>query len=259
MSLKLLRTLNGKNKGRFSEFLNELTSEPEIAWYPSAGEDFQDLILLNDRYSKKEIGNAACAAPDIFLHTDYFPWKNTKFLESEIIQNNKNAKITISEIEELPSLNLPLNSEIVHFTEGSEKTGKVFYLNLQIETLRLGTFNCRLLYAFVVNEPFYAKIVRPNQGRFSHIIRVIYGNGFGGGHTSGIWLLNILKEVDCKIFITDNRHFSWLESADSDALKLYPELGTTEMAAFDMLNRNNMIHITSDWNSQDLVSWHKLE
>jgi hypothetical protein len=44
MSRKLLLELNGGCHGAFHKWLDQLKREPPIAWYPSAGEDFRDLL-----------------------------------------------------------------------------------------------------------------------------------------------------------------------------------------------------------------------
>ena len=46
MSIEFLQSLNGHNRGALRNWLDRLDHEPRIAWYPSAGEDFRDLMYL---------------------------------------------------------------------------------------------------------------------------------------------------------------------------------------------------------------------
>ena len=51
------------------------------------------------------------------------------------------------------------------------------------------------------------------------MIHVRYGGGSGGGgHASGVWLLNVLGKLNCELFITDGHHH-W-QSGDDKAMEL---------------------------------------
>ncbi len=71
MSKQLLLSLNEKNKGKFHTWLSAFKGEPLIAWYPSAGEGFRDLLHLHLKYSEqKPAKTTEPASPDLFLHSD---------------------------------------------------------------------------------------------------------------------------------------------------------------------------------------------
>ncbi len=141
MSINLLKYLNGNNNGYFKRYIDRLKNDPLIAWYPSAGNDFHPLLYLSPAYSKynpsKE--NVEESFPDIFLFTDYYPWEN--FSSSTTIYQDKRTNITVNNIEELLSLNLPLDSKIVLFRDSpkffgyspeySSANGKVIYLEVK--------------------------------------------------------------------------------------------------------------------------------
>jgi hypothetical protein len=65
---KLLRPADPKEKNLqdWEDFLN--TVDENILWYPSAWDDFNDLL-----YKYSELGPTA---PSLFIHTDYFPGEN---------------------------------------------------------------------------------------------------------------------------------------------------------------------------------------
>lgn len=112
---QFLYHLNGDKTGTFRKWLDGFKGEPRVAWYPSAGEDFRDLLYLTQKYS--EINPASKPEPpqpDIFLHTDYFPNSSSTFLDNRIIHSENRTTITVKSIEELPRCDLPLDSQIVN-------------------------------------------------------------------------------------------------------------------------------------------------
>jgi hypothetical protein len=203
MSLQLLHRLNGNKKGAFHNWLKALNEEPRIAWYPSAGEDFRPLMFLHP--SSTQLIKGEPQFPNIFLFTDYFPWKDSTFLDSKIIYQDEETKVTVEELEMLPDLTLPLDPEIVHFPEGSHATNKVVFLNVKISSNKLGNITYPVLYAFAENETFFSEILLPNNALISHILRIRYGGGMGGGgYARGTWLLHVLGVLKTKELIADN-------------------------------------------------------
>jgi len=231
MSKRMLYSLNGTNNGAFRRWLDNFKGEPRIAWYPSAGEDFRDLLYLHPKFSEIEpTFEPEPESPDIFLHTDYFPWPPPTFLDNRdnrTIHEDDHTKVSVISIEELPACNLPLDNEIVDFVYGGHATGRVLFLEVEIQSDTLGNFNAPVIYAFVENAAFCAKKILPNKGRLSHIIHVRFGGGLGGGGKStGIWLLNILQEVGCEVFVSDGSYDK--QTGDERIYRLYPDLSGNE-------------------------------
>jgi hypothetical protein len=224
MSKELLTFLNGNKKGKFKSYLENLSDNPSIAWYPSAGSDFRALLYLNPKYSElNPASQEEKLFPEIFIFTDYYPWTTSTFLDSPIIHDDGRTQITVNTIEELPGLYLPVDKEIVDFPEGSIATGKVLFLEVLVKSNLLGDFKYPVIYAFVENEPFCSKVLLLHKSIISHIIHIRYGGGAcGGGKSSGIWVQNVLRQLNCKVFVTDG-HYS-LQSGDMAAYKLYPNL-----------------------------------
>jgi hypothetical protein len=227
MSKKLLYHLNGEKTGAFRKWLDNFNGEPRIAWYPSAGEDFRDLLYLSPKYS--EINPASQPeplSPDIFLHTDYFPWGAPTFLDNQTIRLDDHTNISAKSIEELPRCDLPLDPRIVDFPKGSIATGRVLFLEVDVQSDVLGNFSCPVVYAFVENAAFCSEKIIPQQGRLSHVVHVRYSGAGGGGTSTGIWLLNILSKVNCEVFVSDGKLTR--ASGDKRVYELYPTLAGKE-------------------------------
>lgn len=251
MSRQLLNDLNGNRRGQLKRFLDGFKGEPRIAWYPSAGEDFRALLYLHSSYSiKKPPLTHEPQSPDIFLFTDYYPWEYSTFLDKRIIYSDFNTTVYIEHIEELPDLKLPLHKELVDFPDGSKVTDKCIFLNIKITSNSLGIICFPVIYAFAENETFFCKKLIPNGAMTSHIIHVRYGGGCGGGgKSSGIWLLNVLKKLNCELFVTDS-HYHW-QSGDEFALKNCSSIPKESDAALTPIR----IIPSNSWSGHGDVSW----
>jgi len=248
MTRQLLSNLNGNNRGQLKKFIDDFKGEPRIAWYPSAGTDFRPLLYLHPKYSELyPLSIREPQSPDIFIFTDYYPWKSSTFLDNKKIYSSKKTTILIDYIEELPRLNLlPLHKELVGISEGSTATDRAVFIKITIESDRLGSISYPLIYAFAENETFYCKKLIPNNANISHIIHVRYGGGCGGGGLAkGAWLLNVLNELNTELFITDGR-LSW-QTGDEFALKFCPSIPRTIDAQFTKIReqRNGWATLSS--------------
>lgn len=252
MSRKLLRSLNGSNKGALHHWLSTFKGEPRIAWYPSAGGDFRDLLYLSKRFSEHmPAWMTEPAPPDLFLHTDYYFHSISKLHEGCAIHFDERTSVVVKSIEELPRCDLPLDPEIVAFPDGSHATGRVLFLEADVSSNVLGDFSAPVIYVFAENGAFCAQRILPNHGKFSHIIHVRHGGGCGGGGMStGIWMLNILRRTGCECFITDGHLHR--QSGDERIYALYPELAGPE-SAFKLEPIRKLPSVS--WSYHGDVSW----
>ena len=251
MSRELLESLNGNSRGRFHHWLSGFRGEPRIAWYPSAGEDFRNLLYLHSNYTlRNPANNIEPVPPDLFLHSDYFPWKHSQFLDTRNIHFDERTSVTVNHIEELPRCDLPLDSGIVDFPEGSHATGRVLFLDTQVDSKALGRFSVPVVYVFAENGAFCANRILPNKGKFSHIIHIRYGGSYGGGKSSGIWLLNILERTGCECLVTDRHYYQ--QSGDERTDELYPELAGPE----DQQRFNSIRKLSGEsWSRHGDIFW----
>ncbi|MBP7653910.1 hypothetical protein KA977_10845 [Candidatus Dependentiae bacterium] len=250
MSKDLLNFFNGNNRGLLKYYLDcKLPDNLNIAWYPSAGKDFRALLYLTQKYA--ELNPASSNEnffPNFYLFTDYDNYFFSSIYENSTIHSDKNTEIILNNYEELPNLELPLDKEIVNCYEGSEMTGRLFFLEIQVKSKKIGDFICPVIYAFVENESFCSKILLSQKTSLSHIIHIRYGAPSGGGKASGIWLLNVLKKLNCKVFISDGS-FN-LSDGDIAAYTLYPNL-KGEPPVMETIRKIN----SESWSGHGNVSW----
>lgn len=258
MSLQLLKMLNGQGNGPFSRFLSRFDREPNICWYPSSGLDFRDTIYLSPEFAEYTPADSPeTCFPDIFLHTDYFPWERSSFLDTPIIFMDDRTTIRIAEIEELPRLNLPRHPALVHFTDLNHASNRVIYLELSLYSNKLGFLkNAHVLYVFAENTAFCAEVLLPAQASICHLIHVRYGGGCGGGGTAtGAWLWSVAPQLGCKYFITDGQHVRW-QPGDRKAIQIYPELKDGHAPSFS----HSIRKIPSKaWSGYGDVNWLSLK
>jgi hypothetical protein len=251
MSIQLLNDINGKKSGEFKKLIESFSSQPRIAWYPSAGEDFRALLYLHNRFIETHPATVdEPKGPDLFIFTDYFPWQNSTFLDNRTIHADSRTLVSIEHIEELPKQNYPLNRNLVDFPEGSTATNRVVFLKIKINSNELGVIRFPVLYVFMENTTFFCQKLAPNNAVISHIIHIRYGGGCGGGGTAtGIWLKNVTQVLQTEIFLTDG-HDHW-QRGDYFALDYCPKIPRDVHVILKNIRTIN----SSGWSGHGDVSW----
>ncbi len=204
---RLLASFNSVNSKLYNEFVDNLYSEPKIAWYPSAGNDFNALKFFSYAFiNEKTEFEVELVLPDIFIYTDYYLFDESDFLNigNKYIDRYNNTVIT-EEVEFIGKIDIPLHPEIVERPKGNPNlTNKIYYLKMLVQSKDYGEVRFPVIYAFVENESFCFSELVQKEVDITHIVHVRYGGGLGGGGmASGVWLLKALKSLNCKVFITD--------------------------------------------------------
>jgi hypothetical protein len=212
----------------FTKLFTRIT--PTLCWYPSAGTDFRSLLYLSPAYAKLHpASQTESVFPDLFIFTDYFPYSSSDFLDSRLIFEDEHTKIVVESIERLPNLHTTLDNEIVDFLEIEPHLNVVVFMQLKVTSLQLGEYTVPVIYAFVENESFCSTVLLDQKATISHIIRIRYGGGCGGGgNCKGNWIYNVLPSLQSSIVITDN--FNDLAPVVLDSTKTTNEVQGDEMA-----------------------------
>jgi hypothetical protein len=217
MSRQLLTYLNGNHTGLLHEYLAVHNGEPRIAWYPSAGNDFRALLYLSSHYADAfPASKPEPTAPDMFVFTDYLPYREPKYSKGYVVKDDGKTLMTIADIEELPRLELPLHSEHVVFPDAGRAIGRVFFMIVEITSNVLGSYAYPVLYVVSSNEAFCCEVLLPHNARISHIIHVRYGAALGGSRTTGIWITHAIKPLLTEVLVMD-RYNGW-RKADLNVL-----------------------------------------
>lgn len=206
MIKKILKACNKKDEVILDSLQSLIGDYPNIAWYPSAGLDFRDLIEVNRTEEIKS---------DIFFHTDYNRnWVKLKLGE---VFNDEQTRVAINCITELKfinKINYEINQEFVDFPEDAYSEPKIFLLDVQINSDSFGEINKPVIYFFMENINFLDEILLKNKIKLSHFIKVREGCGFGGNRKSISIAYAFLGELNVKYILVDQE-----EHTDKELIK----------------------------------------
>ena len=141
--------------------LNDLIKNSKAVYYPSAGWDLRDLMVMSgitpkhvpysyrdellsrgaQLFGKNDNGESILPQPDLFVHSDILSWdKAIKFKVGEIFYKDSYTRIIVKDLNELPRLNLSRDvSRFCDFSE-EEDIGRCALMTIEITSDLLGTF-----------------------------------------------------------------------------------------------------------------------
>ncbi|MCD8445151.1 DUF7663 domain-containing protein [Tenacibaculum finnmarkense] len=224
-----------KSKVVFDALLERLPEEPNIAWYPSAGLDFKDLIEVN----------RTSVIPDLHIHTDYSTsFKNLKV--GEIFKDNL-ATISITTIEEIKfakPVKFFANPKFVHFLMEDTEEPLIFLLEVLIVSNKQ-TIKKPVLYVVMENINFLDEILLKEQLPISHFIKVREGCGFGGNRKSISIVYAFLADLKTKYLLVDTE-----EHTDFYLIKHLARKHKIQFKNYDLKNISQRSNIAnwSDFN-----------
>jgi len=139
--MKITELLKGRDETsqkRLNELFDSVGDNSKILWYPSAGNDYRDILELSEvKIDEKNIrGNInivtdyGIPAPYLFIHTDYDTRMVT--LKKDELFNDDKTKVIAKEIYALsiaPSVELKyeINKNFVVFPKAAPKNLKFIY------------------------------------------------------------------------------------------------------------------------------------
>jgi hypothetical protein len=166
---------------KYFSFVNR-KEKINILWYPSAGNDFRDVVHIMHHSMLENI-----PLQDMFIHTDYMPeWVD---LTPGVKYKDRNTKVELADIMELRvnnfgEWNYKTDALFVDFPEMGYKSGKGFLMKLKIKICytELEVF---VLYLFLENHNFLDMLLRQkllNQEKkiTVNVIKVREGTAWGG-------------------------------------------------------------------------------
>ena len=257
-----------------------IKSYKRICWYPSAGADFRELLFLSEQYCKwKNIPITSEELPDLFILTDCNP-KDTfspkniagltcieKLNGQEYSQMNylfdsldRRTLITLrNKVECIGTINVPFDSRLFAF-KPSNNYGNVYFIQAKIYSKKLGVWNADILYILTENTNFALHYLIKHHICIDYLVRVRYGDAFGGSMLSGEWLLKLLRPLNVTHFLSKlvtEDTFNYIpELLLNDNYSNYKNILTdTSTIALKELHRINAM----TWSNQGDIYWYKVE
>jgi hypothetical protein len=232
-----------------------------IAWYPSAGLDFRDLLeLSNPIYTE---------TPDLFIHTDYKPdWslENPVFETFNIgpVQNefnrNFNAKIDdVFELELTEPINYFVNENYVtSHKDDTPKLAKVFLLNVTVSHAG-NTISKPVLYFVFENINFLEEILLKNRIKISHFVKFCEGCGFGGNRKSISIVYAFIAKLGVKYLFIDNEEHTDFELVNRIKRRHRVENCSCELSYINSINSGsgfsvNVFEVVNDNNLNAILN-----
>lgn len=247
-----------------------------ICWYPSAGADFRVLMFLSEQYCKwKNVDIEKNILPDLFILTDCNP-QDISFVDRRGVSNvgklnGDNAKelktlfgsfdgettISVKEIELLEDLVIQFDKTLCNIGL-SDNYGKSYYMRVHINSEQLGEWDTDVVYLLTENTGFALKYLIPMGITIDYLVRVRYGDFFGGSRLYGEWLLKLLKPLNVKYFLSNEINetsFSYVpEQLNSSYSNLREVWGSVEVIplseVFCVAGRT--------WSDQGDIHWYRV-
>ncbi len=207
-----------------------------VAWYPSAGTDFRPLLYLHpDFQSQCNVPN-----PDVYLFSDCSDDASEKLLNNGVLFEDSRTRLTALSVELIGVLNLSVRPELVHFSNPHPRRNHVYKINVQIESTKLRPSTATVYYAFCENTALANYLIQ-HRMRVSHLIRVRYGDSFGGSAASGVWFMNATEALRTEFLISDKNAawytepINWSE-ADDFAVQYFRYIPSHPHAQLDLMD-----------------------
>ncbi|MBR2641972.1 MAG: hypothetical protein IKD46_02490, partial [Lentisphaeria bacterium] len=155
--------------------------------------------------------------PELFVHTDCMP--DFDLDTPGVVHKDPHTTVALYKEREFDRLTVP-QMEFAHWK--SQEAGRMILYRVEMISDCFGKIERPLIYVVCENEWFAAEFLVPNRIAVETVCRVRYGSGFGGAVAAGTWLLDALKILRTRCFISDP--LPEMQGADLQVLEKYPQL-----------------------------------
>lgn len=215
MERQILQKCFNSSSDLWQSFLKEDT-KLNVLYYPSAGEDLRP-FLFSKTNCLKYIGVDTEAInyfePNLFIFSDYFPYPNSSFFDTQNLHCDNYTQITVEnfcEIRPTPEFIYHFNKVYVDF-EPSKATGKAIFFKAKIWThIMSEPFYKYAIYFFYENVNLIDQLFLKHKLPISHIVWKRDGSGLGGGRVYHNFLYPVSELLNTKFY------FIWRHYLDSD-------------------------------------------
>lgn len=199
---------NGKERGYFKTYLDSLKdSQPNILWYPSAGDDLDSLIYLSKPFTDKHnLSNRIPVEPDLFLFTD-LERRNHNYGNANGNYHGFKMKYRVIESENLDNLDFTQYQNL-----GIAEQQEVKFYMIEIISEEYGVYKCPVLYISAENGSFLKNFLLSYKVKVSHVIHKNWGMA---ARSRGAWLPYALNQLNCQLYIV-GENYTTINRTDTD-------------------------------------------
>lgn len=241
MLWEILKPVDKKGKEFFDKVVESVKDNPRILWYPSARNDYRDILELSE-ISKDVLENLGISdnitdgsqilerirrkyncgckrltiaydydikkeeLPNLFIHTDYD--KEGVTLKEGTVFDDGRTRVNI---KKLCKLKIKKNVDIRYHVdeeyanpEFAYKEPVIYLLDVELESNVLGKMSKPLIYFMFENINFLMEVLLKNRINVYYLVRVKDGCGsLGGANVSMTVIFPFLSILNTKYLITD--------------------------------------------------------
>jgi len=221
MLRKLLAGKTQRAQRRLDELFEYLGDDIKISWYPSAGNDFRDILEFHP-IRRRQYGIED--EPNLLIHTDYAArWMGFRYDEPDFhyytnhrpnlcktVYADTRTKVIIEDKCEL-RLKKPVNyfvkPEYAAFADDAPSSPKIYLLDVRLISTILGEIRKPVIYFLFENINFLDEIIFKYNIKIPFIVKVREGCGLGGNLESIMVSYAFLSKLETKYLITDTHSY----------------------------------------------------
>ena len=198
---KLLTGIDDDATMALNDLWDSIPHNPSIAWYPSAGLDFRDLVELSNY------------EPDLFIHTDYKPdWRliNQSFdrFETGVIEDRfdlafRKEILQVNELIFTKKVKYFVDEQHVDFINHALETPKVFLLKVKVTHSNNHVIRPVIYFVFE-NINFLDEVILKYKINIKYLVKVREGCGLGGNRKSITVAYAVAANLGLEYLICDN-------------------------------------------------------
>lgn len=243
MLKNLLQGKNPRAQSRLDELFETIGKNPRLAWYPSACNDYRDLLELTPERAKL---HGIQELPDLFIHSDYYV---RSLHQHGIAHSDENTTVRIEdhfEIQLTQKIRYHVSPRFAGYPEAAPREPTIYLLDVAIRSDVLGEVRKPVLYFLFENINFLDEFVLRNNIPITFFVKVRDGFSCGGGNRKSTSLVYaFLSALKTKYLLVD--------TAEQTDFELINELKTKhnlQPADYDLLKTD-----TFRWSGYDVSAY----
>lgn len=201
----LLRATDPEGEIVLRRIFPEGHPDPALCYYPSAGNDYRDLLYTSQPLSDS-LG--VHETPAVHLRTDY----DNQYVKLDgVVYSDDRTTITIVaryRLELTHPVNYKVSPTFAVFTEHAHPTPVIWLMEVEVRSKTLGVFRRPVIYFMFENINFVSEILLRYAVKVSHFCKSREGCGFGGNRQSISVVYPFFRDLGVRYALVDDEvHF----------------------------------------------------